>query len=256
MAPEQRRLPQLCWLSDKFDTVLMNGVMISIADITKIARNLIDQLRTITQASVLRGFKIPEIDRLLNTPNTSVFDDYQNRNCGYSFLEDSRNIWTKEKLPLVRYLLVTFSKEFIRSSNGSSLQLNIDSVRKWCKSVDRLTKLWIPLIHIIAGQPSRGAEFSAYMIRNSISGERSIYMHASKFMSVQRYQKGQSASGQHKLIARFLPFKLSVDFMIYIAFVRPALRFSWSAFPSATHTTAPEQIKVTNIFASPRNKAY
>jgi hypothetical protein len=67
-------------------------------------------------------------------------------------------------------------------------------------------------------------------IRNLNAGERGIYMYNKKFMFVQRYDKGSSQSGQHRLIARFLPAPLTQDFLVYLVHIRPALTFFFEAF--------------------------
>jgi hypothetical protein len=80
-------------------------------------------------------------------------------------------------------------------------------------------------------------------IRNLNAGERGIYMYNKKFMFVQRYDKGSSQSGQHRLIARFLPAPLTQDFLVYLVHIRPALTFFLKHFQDGFLQTQPSQVK-------------
>jgi hypothetical protein len=155
---------------------------------------LIEKMRSTLHAEILKGFPLTQMESHMQDTTTTLYDDFQKKQLGYSFLDDPNNPWQRLQLDLVRYLLRTFHHEFVKCTRGEDIEMDIERVRQWCKSVDEMTKLWIALVHITSGP-----ELTATLIRNSVAGERNVYLHGRQIMLVQRYHKGTSKTKEHRL---------------------------------------------------------
>jgi len=192
MAPEQKGMPQLASLTPT--KASLGGVIVSLTDLTSMVVRLIEKMRSTLHAEILKGFPLTQMESHMQDTTTTLYDDFQKKQIGYSFLDDPNNPWQRLQLDLVRYLLRTFHHEFVKCTRGEDIEMDIERVRQWCKSVDEMTKLWIALVHITSGP-----ELTATLIRNSVAGERNVYLHGRQIMLVQRYHKGTSKTKEHRL---------------------------------------------------------
>src|SRR5262245_12632580 len=100
-----------------------------------------------------------------------------------------------------------------------------DGCKKWLKQTKAFLEIMTAVMHVSYGQPARGEELAATLIKNQILGMRSVYWCRELVMLGISYSKTRSASGKEKLVARFLPEEVGDVLVKYLSLVRPMEAF-------------------------------
>jgi len=157
-------------------------------------------------------------------------------------------------MEFVGNLLSAYRKKVIKGITCTDVEFDTDVLFKWCQQVDKLTNMLLPLIYTTSGQPYRALEMSSTLLRNSVTGERSLYMFIDRVVILQRYHKGPSKSQQHKLISRFLPRRFTLAFVVYIALIRPSYEFCfWRIFQIRSLRLIPAMHRITTCLVRSGN---
>ena len=105
------------------------------------------------------------------------------------------------------------------SQGGGSLDPS--RCNNWIQKADVVARYIAVLIHVTAGQPPRGPELTACLVRNAPMSCRNVFWNKGTVMLVLGQSKTRVAAGHDFHVARFLPGVVAEILLKYIAFVRP-----------------------------------
>ncbi|MGH7974641.1 MAG: helicase-related protein [bacterium] len=94
----------------------------------------------------------------------------------------------------------------------------VESFLETCHSFEELT---LTLLHLTGGAPSRASEYQTLMLRNTVANDRSVFMMAEDLVVIQGYFKTRNVAQQERVVAKFLPKRLTDLLVKYYRFVRP-----------------------------------
>jgi hypothetical protein len=206
-------LPLITW--DKFSNkkLKIKGKVISINDISTVAKYSINKVDSILRISMC-GFVIDT-----NLTNNIITDNLQNNSPSYSFIKDSSNNFMNLNDTLLKYFS---SKTNLRNRFCSN---NADIYKKkilnWLEKTGELVQWLIVAIHLTYGQPSRGTELRLLQIINPTNGMRNLFWINDTIAISTYYNKTNSITQSSKTIIRFLPKNLAELLLRYLIYIRP-----------------------------------
>lgn len=159
----------------------------------------------------------------INQLNNDFADQLHSVKVGYSFLYDGDNATLHDqstRTHLFRHICSV--KELCQRFFGvTGTTTNLLAFSEWMHDVSTFVGMIAVLIHLSAGQPTRGTEFtSATLVNNQDGGMRSLFWCQKTLMLGQYYSKSETIHGD-KHIGRFLPKPLANLVVAYLALVRP-----------------------------------
>jgi hypothetical protein len=145
---------------------------------------------------------------------------------GWSFLKDPRNTalhgherWLLNRVANTDWLQEEF---FAKSTSGKTTKWSRKAAEHYLQQVDAFLHRCLLLVHIAAGQPSRGTELLSLIYCNMIHGfRRNIFLENGLVSFVTFYHKGYSIQGSTKIIHRYLPKEISELVVYYLWLVLP-----------------------------------
>jgi hypothetical protein len=153
-------------------------------------------------------------------------DDPTVSEAGWSFLKDSRNValqgydrWLLNRVANNDWLQEEF---FAKSKTGKTAKWSRTAAEHYLQQVDAFLHRLLLMVHITAGQPSRGTELLSLQYCNTAHGlRRNIFVENGLVSFVTFYHKGYSIQGSTKIIHRYLPKEISELVVYYLWLVRP-----------------------------------
>ncbi|KAF3029165.1 hypothetical protein E8E12_000446 [Didymella heteroderae] len=186
-------------------------------------------------------------------PLERVQDDVTFTSRGYSFLSRPGNELGAGFEWMVRRL--------VRSQTGQKMRAggrwHHRHVRRYLRKVDRFLELLLFLVHTTGGQPARGTEITTARYQNGFLQDRNIFVMDGQVVFVSRYHKTQSLWDKPRVIPRFLPWRVSQLFSIFLAYVHPLSEHlvshvtgrSWSDYVWASRSGPWETERLTRVVA-------
>ena len=186
-------------------------------------------------------------------PLESIQDDVTFTSRGYSFLSRPGNElgggfeWIVQRL--------------VRSHVGQKMRADgrwhHRHVRRYLRKVDRFLELLLFLVHTTGGQPARGTEITTARYQNGFLQDRNIFVMDGQIVFVSRYHKTQSLWDKPRVIPRFLPWRVSQLFGVFLAYVHPLSEHlvshvtgrSWSDYVWASRNGPWETERLTRVVA-------
>jgi hypothetical protein len=96
------------------------------------------------------------------------------------------------------------------------------SAKQYVAKINSFLERLLLLMHITGGQPARGPEIISIRHSNTVKGgHRNIFIKDGMVVFVTQYHKGYSASGDVKIIQRYLPRKVGELLVYYMWLVLP-----------------------------------
>ena len=148
-------------------------------------------------------------------------DNMNEASVGYSFVHDPHNqLAGGRDRVMARLLLSPSFRTLLRMSNGD-LRFRPGGKKAYQEALARFQPWLFLLMHVLGGGPARGPEITTLRIANGHNNVRNLFVQDGQLLFVTSYHKTQSQSGQHKVIARFLPEWLGHMVVLYVAEVLP-----------------------------------
>lgn len=221
---DQATIPKIIWsATSNYRSLYYNGHEISISSISRLILSLQDQANKIMRDDLLLGANVPCLGDPIDEDNTEYVDKMSSERIGYSFLNDPENsVLTDPKTSgyIPRHILSNqeLRERFFGLSGSTPNHLALQS---WLNECEQFVKFLAIIIHITAGQPTRGTEITATtIINNSKGGIRSLYWAYGRIMIVQYYNKSRNVHGD-KYLSRNLTKEVSRMLVLYLAVIRP-----------------------------------
>ena len=85
----------------------------------------------------------------------------------------------------------------------------------------RFLEMMMVLVHITGGLPARGTELASIKYSNALNGQRDVYISKGLVYILTQYNKSEAVTERPKLIARFLPYRVSRLIIAWVADVLP-----------------------------------
>ncbi|KAI8416192.1 hypothetical protein FOFC_02501, partial [Fusarium oxysporum] len=164
------------------DRIKHRRVQFRMGELTEMLHSLKDEARGLITTLAM----VDDVSQLPQIPWSSFEDDHSEDRVGYSFLEDDRN----RSCPRI---------------NSSCPPINC-----------------LLLMHMVSGQPARATEILSIRHKNTMNGGvRNIFAHNGLMCFVTSYHKSFRATGQAKVIHRYLPREVSELLVWYLWLVLP-----------------------------------
>jgi hypothetical protein len=153
-------------------------------------------------------------------------DDKKQDRVGYSFLEDDRNrTWLEAgKNWSIRRITDSAARRKIWFDHGreDGKPFRARAVQSYGQTVKELMERMFLLMHMVSGQPARATEILSIRHKNTMNGGvRNIFAHNGLICFVTSYHKSFRATGQAKVIHRYLPREVSELLVWYLWLVLP-----------------------------------
>jgi Orsellinic acid/F9775 biosynthesis cluster protein D len=135
---------------------------------------------------------------------------------GYSFVSDTKNGLSDAYLGLSE-------RACLAAADGLMTDRCWDAhaVKRYLALHDDMLQQIALLVHLTAGQASRGSELLCIEHRNGPSTLRGVCVHAGKIMIVCRHNKSRRATNNEFQVARYLPAGVGSIVYRYLVFIRP-----------------------------------
>jgi len=161
-------------------------------------------------------------DRIPVIPWDRMADDFNQPKAGWSFLQDPRTSWPVHGAQWMSDRVRTerpLQQLFIHADEG---RCSIDGIQRFFGFVADFKEKLAVLVHITSGQPARGPELLSIRHRNTAAGgQRNVFIEDGLVALVTRYHKGFYASGDAKVIHRYVPRAVGELIVWYIWLVVP-----------------------------------
>lgn len=108
---------------------------------------------------------------------------------------------------------------------SANLYSNHKAAKEYHSLVERLKEHLVVLIHFTSGLPARGTEVASIKLTNNIHNQRNIYIWRELILIVTEYNKSENVLDRPKVIAQFLPLRLSRILLTYIINILPFSTF-------------------------------
>ncbi|QRV75695.1 ATP-dependent DNA helicase tlh2 [Ceratobasidium sp. AG-Ba] len=161
-------------------------------------------------------------------PERKIEDNFSRRDPEYSFLKDDRNCFKEWKYRLASRMFANpraagmFERE---RDAGGNVVLKEAGVDRWLSDYSyaiRVTDIFAVLLHLVSGQPSRGAEFVLVRLMNDGWRVRNVYaMSNGRLAIVLFYTKTSSMTGKDRVVAYCVPWRITRLFLIIYGLVHP-----------------------------------
>ncbi|KAK4514156.1 uncharacterized protein ATC70_001743 [Mucor velutinosus] len=170
---DQPTIPKIIWsATSNYRSLFYNGHEISINSISRLLLSLKDQANLIMHDDLLLGANVPCLGDPVDEDNTEYVDKMSSERIGYSFLNDVENealVDSKTSGYIPRHILSNRElRERFFGLDGSTP--NHLTLQGWLNQCEQYVKFLATIIHIEAGQPTRGTEISSSTIINNSKG--------------------------------------------------------------------------------------
>lgn len=223
-ASDQPSMPRIIWSSSNdFTSLAFDGQEVSLANLSYLCHSLMDKASFIFKDNILFGLDYSDLFDAVDPNRTNFQDILSSTRAGYSFINDRSNTSLASQETRSRLLLHILSDQelSLRFFGVDGNSPNEVAFSEWLSHASNFVGIIALLIHITAGQPTRGTEITAAtIVNNSLGGIRSVFWCKETIMIVQYYSKSSTVHGD-KFIARFLPKPLANLLVAYLAIVRP-----------------------------------
>jgi hypothetical protein len=96
------------------------------------------------------------------------------------------------------------------------------AVQSYSSRVNSFLERLLLLVHVTSGQPARGTETLSLRHVNTVNGHhRNIFIENGMVSTVTAYHEGYSASGNTKIIHRYLPREVGEHLVYYLWLIQP-----------------------------------
>ncbi|KAJ3469903.1 hypothetical protein MRS44_000002 [Fusarium solani] len=169
---------------------------------------------------------VDDISQLPRIPWSSMEDDHSEDKVGYSFLDDDRNhTWLAAgKSWNARQIIKTQGrrKSWFDHGREDGKPFQAREVQSYGKTFDEFMEKMFLLMHMVGGQPARSTEILGIRYKNTMNGGvRNIFAHDGLMCFVTSYHKSFRATGQAKVIHRYLPREVGELLVWYLWLVLP-----------------------------------
>lgn len=150
-----------------------------------------------------------------------LYDDPTQSRADWSFLNDTRTRWPvngREWL-IQRVAQEPALRKRLIESDGRGFRMR--AIDRFFVDVSRFREQLAVLVHVTAGQPSRGPELMSIRHRNSEREYRNIFIEDGMVVFVSRYHKGFHVRNDTKVIHRYLPREVGELVVWYLWLVLP-----------------------------------
>ena len=156
---------------------------------------------------------------------TALTDSLVNATFGHSFVMSPSNNLSQ---------LASFCKSRLGQSHAlsssffysdiSGYHVRLSTVRAYQKKVTQFLELLAVLIHLTGGAPPRATELVGLRWANN-ELRRDIFMYDGLAMLLPSYNKTQAMMDATKIIPRFMPLRVTRLYVLFLASVKPFLRY-------------------------------
>ncbi|KAJ5300045.1 hypothetical protein N7476_007735 [Penicillium atrosanguineum] len=161
-------------------------------------------------------------DQIPVIPWDRMADDFNQPKAGWSFLQDPRTSWPVNGAQWMSDRVRTerpLQQLFIHADEG---RFSIDGIKRFFGFVADFKEKLAVVSHITSGQPARGPELLSIRHRNTAAGgQRNVFIEDGLVALVTRYHKGFYASGDAKVIHRYVPREVGELIVWYLWLVLP-----------------------------------
>ena len=212
-------MPQITWLDEENLRLSIHGKPLGLDRLRDFVQSRLQAAKDQFDREVMFGIRMEEF----GFTSADVVDQLSNRTVGYSFVDSPENGFKACRDKLIKAvmedpLIVSF---FVKRVTRGRIEWNKDGCITWLKRTKQFLSTMMTVMHIVYGQPARGAELETVLIRNTKHGMRGIYWCNGRVMIMIGYTKPRSTNGKGKMIARFLPKAVGDLLVKYLAIVRP-----------------------------------
>ncbi|EHS64136.1 uncharacterized protein PGTG_20833 [Puccinia graminis f. sp. tritici CRL 75-36-700-3] len=216
------------WADSEMTKLVIGPTQITITAVQRALRIAICSINSVIQHT-LHGASFPDF------LYSKLDDQSANTSLGFNYLVASANEQMYHFKLLKDWVLNGSSPPNVLSPAWTSAMrlenghysLNLDQLCSkkhawdWLESADLILEHIYFIYHVGCGQPARGTEEAAMLIRNIDSAPRNIYWRETRFMFQTYYHKGQNISNRSKPRQVFLTADLSMHLHNYLAYIRP-----------------------------------
>jgi hypothetical protein len=161
-------------------------------------------------------------DQIPVIPWDRMADDFNQPRAGWSFLQDPRTPWPVHGAQWMSDRVRTERPLQQRFIDTDHQRFRIDGIQRFFEFVADFKEKLAVLVHITAGQPARGPELLSIRHRNTAAGgQRNVLIEDGLVAFVTRYHKGFYASGDAKVIHRYVPRAVGELVVWYLWLVVP-----------------------------------
>lgn len=221
---DQPSMPRIIWSSSgDYTSLAFDGQEVSISSLSYFYHSLMDKATLLLKENILLGCNYSDLFDNIDENQANFHDLLSSTRAGYSFISDNRNTLLASQDTRSRLLLHVLSTQDLglRFFGIDGHSPNNVAFSEWLGYASSFIEIVAILVHISAGQPTRGTEVTAAtIVNNSLGGLRSVFWCKKTMMIVQYYNKSSTVHGD-KFIARFLPKPLANLLVAYLAIVRP-----------------------------------
>jgi len=166
-------LPQVQWLDDDYKKASINGKVVTFENIKSFVHERLESAESMLKRDILFGHDFKEFGYSCS----KVVDVLRQHKVGYSFVDSMDNGFVKFKHKLLEVLIKDplVKPMFIKRVRGRTVEWNKDGCKKWLKCTKGFLEVLTGVIHATYGQPARGEELGATLIKNQILGMRRVY---------------------------------------------------------------------------------
>ena len=188
-------------------------------------------------------------DQIPAIPWDRMADDFNQPKAGWSFLQEERTPWpvegsrwmvdrVREEHPLQQWFMQAKTNRF-----------SIDAIQRFFGFVNDFREKLAICVHITAGQPPRGPELLSIRHHNSAAGgHRNVFIEDGLVAFVTRYHKGFYASGDAKVIHRYVPREVGELVVWYLWLVLPFVEMLQAYHEEACHVDAVPDTHATKMW--------
>ncbi|RKK63864.1 hypothetical protein BFJ69_g16845 [Fusarium oxysporum] len=207
------------WVGDR---IKHRRVQFRMGELTEMLHSLKDEARGLITTLAM----VDDVSQLPQIPWSSFEDDHSEDRVGYSFLEDDRNrTWLEAgKNWSLRRITDSPGRRKIWFDHGreDGKPFRARAVQSYGQTVKELMERVFLLMHMVSGQPARATEILSIRHKNTMNGGvRNIFAHNGLMCFVTSYHKSFRATGQAKVIHRYLPREVSELLVWYLWLVLP-----------------------------------
>ncbi|KAJ5571339.1 hypothetical protein N7535_004999 [Penicillium sp. DV-2018c] len=185
-------------------------------------KGFVHGLTASTRKLLIDRILLTQADQLPVIPWDRMADDFNQPMPGWNFLQDKRTPWPIEG----SQWMVNRVREgqqpqryFLEAGRGD---LSLVAINRWFGYVQDFEEKLAVLVHITGGQPPRAPELLSIRHRNTAnSGLRNVFIEDGLVAFVTRYHKGFYASGDAKVIHRYVPREVGELVVWYLWLVLP-----------------------------------
>ena len=217
---DEGAVPRVQWSEDNM-TMYHRGKPLAIAKLRDFVGGLIDSAEDLMCEELL--FQADH-SRVRGMDLTSLIDDMNESQAGYSFLSEKSNKLLGGRARMMARLRASSAWEDMVSVETEGIQFSRKAIANYRKKAETFLEQLLILIHITGGQPARGTEITVLRHMNAQQNMRNIYVQDGRVMLVTRYHKAQALTGQLRVIPRFLPTRVGQLLVAYLADVLPFLQ--------------------------------